>query len=250
VEPQEPAIPGLTLPPVDVQPNSWNQPQANAWNQPAAPEQSLPPVQAAQPSAWNQPLEPTAPAQPSQQAWGAPVAAPDGIDSLFTGAPADAVPDAQPGQWGLAPSDPGTDTRTAAAVDEVAGSSSFWAWVIAISPILAAGSIMYVLLATKSTLTDWPFEAAVAAPYLLVLLFALGDRASLLSLGHTSPRSPAWALLTAPVYLIVRAGETRREDGSGTALTLVWFVSFLVAIGGIVGYGLLTHHALFAGLPT
>jgi hypothetical protein len=173
------------------------------------------------------------------------------MDNLFgTAAAGTAVaPGAQASQWGLATPEP--DSRRGAAVaTEVAGSSSFWGWLIAISPILAAGSIMYVLLTVKPELTAWPFEAAVAAPYLLVLLFALGDRAVLLQLGHTQPRSPAWALLSAPVYLIMRASETRREDGSGTTLTLVWFISFLVAIGAIVGYGFLTHHALFAGLPT
>jgi hypothetical protein len=90
----------------------------------------------------------------------------------------------------------------------------------------------------------------VAAPYLLVLLFALADRAALFTLGHTQPRSPAWALATAPVYLIMRAAETRREDGTGNALTLGWFISFLIALAGIVGYGFLTHHALISGLPT
>ena len=164
-----------------------------------------------------------------------------------------ATQDAQASQWGLSPTDADPGTRrgnaAAAAATGVSGSSSFWAWLIAISPILAAGSIFYVLLATKSALTDWPFEAAVAAPYLLVLLFALADRAVLLQLGHTQPRSPAWALATAPIYLVMRAAETRREDGSGTLLTIVWLASFVVAVGGIVGYGFITHHALIAGLP-
>lgn len=115
--------------------------------------------------------------------------------------------------------------------------------------MLAAGSVAYVFLTAKPAFTDWQFEAAIAAPYLLVLLFALADRSVLLKLGHSTPRSPAWALLSAPIYLIVRAGETRRADGSGTKLTIVWFVSLIVAIAGIVGYGFLTHHALITGLP-
>jgi hypothetical protein len=159
-----------------------------------------------------------------------------------------AAQDPQGNQWGLSPSDAESGSRRQ--VDEVAGSSSIWAWLIAISPILAGGSIGYVLLATKSALTDWPFETAVAVPYVLVLLFALADRAALLRLGHAQPRSPIWALLTAPAYLIARASETRREDGSGTVLTLVWFVSVIVTVAGLVGYGLLTHHALITGLPT
>ena len=224
----------------------------------AAPAQ---PIQPAAPNAWNQPLQPTQPAtpaqanawsqpaQPTQPGWGAPTEPSNDLDSLFaTPTPETGNPDSQPGQWGLSPSnsdDAGRDPEA-----EVSGSSTFWGWLIAISPILAAGAVTYVLLSTSSTLTDWPFLAALAAPYLLVVLFAVADRAVLIQLGHSQPRSPAWALLSAPVYLIVRAGETRAEDGSGTALTLAWFVSVLVAIGGIVGYGFLTGHALIAGLPT
>ncbi len=237
--------------PAESQPNAWNQPvqpeqpaqpvqpvQPNAWNQPVLPE-------SAQPNAWSQPAQPT---QPEQQGWSAP--ATDGMDSLFGSAAPEqvAVQNPQSNQWGLTPSDAGAGSRRQA--DEVRGSGTLWSWLIAISPILAAGAVVYVMLTLKPAFTDWPFEAAVAAPYLLVLLFAVADRSALRQLGHSQPRSPFWALLSAPIYLIVRAGETRREDGSGTALTIVWFVSVVVALGGIVGYGLLTHHALFVGLPT
>jgi peptidoglycan/LPS O-acetylase OafA/YrhL len=171
------------------------------------------------------------------------------MDSLFGGAASGqvAAQNPQDNQWGLTPSDEGSGSRRKA--EEVSGSGTIWSWLIAISPILAAGAIVYVMLTLKPAFTDWPFEVAVVAPYLLVLLFAVADRSALRQLGHSRPRSPFWALLSAPIYLIARAGETRREDGSGTALTIAWFVSVVVAIGGIVGYGLLTHHALFVGLP-
>ena len=247
--PQTPQVPELVQPqPVQPsQPNAWNQPPQEAPTAAAIPPAPL------QTNSWSQPLQTT------QPTWGAPTDPSDELDSLFGGSsPAPANnPDAQPGQWGLSPSSsssPSTSEsgsrRKPEAESEVRGSSTFWGWLIAISPILAAGSVIYVLLSTNSALTDWPFEAAVAAPYLLVLLFAFADRTVLRQLGHSQPRSPAWALLSAPVYLIARAGETRAEDGSGTALTLVWFVSVLIAIGGIVGYGFLTGHALIAGLPT
>jgi hypothetical protein len=176
-----------------------------------------------------------------------PGPAPVGIDAIVS-APATAS-DAQASQWGLGTTT-GTEPQNSPRGQEVRGSATLWGWLIAISPVLAAGAITYVVLATNATLTSWPFEAAVAAPYVLVLLFALADRSVLLQLGHTSPRSPAWALGTAPVYLIARAAETRREDGSGTVLTVVWAASFIVGVLGIVGYGLLTHHALITGLPT
>ena len=252
-QPAQPVQPAQSLPPVETaQPNAWTQPvqpgqpetaQPNAWNQPVQPGQP----ETAQPNAWNQPVQP---GQQDQQGWGAPAPSSDGIANLFGDPPAGqaAVQNPQGNQWGLTPSD--TDAGVHGRTDEVAGSSSFWAWLIAISPILAGGSVAYVLLTTKAAFTDWPFEAAVAAPFLLVLLFALADRTVLLQLGHSQPRSAAWALLSAPVYLLARASETRREDGSGTVLTIVWFISVIVAVGGIVGYGFLTHHALIAGLPT
>ena len=242
-----------------AQPNTWNQPLQpaqpsapagpNTWNQPLQSAQSAAPAQPpapAQPNAWNQPV------QQEQPGWGAPAGPSDDLDSLFGGpTPEAGSPDSRPGQWGLSPSGAdGGSRRNPEAEAEVSGSSTFWGWLIAISPILAAGAVIYVLLSTKSGLTDWPFLAALAAPYLLVVLFAIADRAVLIQLGHSQPRSPAWALLTAPIYLITRAGETRAEDGSGTVLTLAWFISVLVAIGSIVGYGVLTGHALIAGLPT
>jgi hypothetical protein len=254
VAPQQVA-PGPVAPSQPVQPL-----QASAWDQAAQQVNEFSGLTPGQ-NQWNQP---GAPASPGQQGWDAPgTAAPaaggDGIDALFGAAPAtpstDAAADPAAAGWGLSPSGPRSDQGSRrrdaeAAAPETAGSSTFWSWLIAISPILAAASIGYVLVSTGYVLSGWPIEAAVAAPYLLVLLFALADRSALQGLGHSAPRSPGWALLSAPVYLIVRASETRREDGSGTLLTLVWFFSVLVGIGGFVGYGLLTHHALIAGLPS
>ena len=255
--PQQPAAPQYASPP----PSAPVQPlQASAWDQAAQQANEYSGLAAAQ-NQWNQPAaQPGAPAAPA--GWDAPPqAAPqpsDGIDSLFAGAPAAQAPSAAAdpaARWALtpggeSPGQPGRRGSAREAEPQTAGSSTFWGWLIAISPILAAGSIGYVLVSTGYVLSGWPIEAAVAAPYLLVLLFALADRSALLNLGHSSPRSPGWALLSAPVYLIVRASETRREDGSGTALTLAWFFSVLVAIGGFVGYGFLTGHPLIAGLPS
>ncbi len=261
------AAAGSAAPGIPQQPSGPVQPlQASAWDQAAqeiAPFSDLTPQ-----NQWNQTQTPAPGLPPVQeQSWGAPATATpaagqNGLDALFgepaATAPASAAPaetpvaDSTVGQWGLAPTgqdEPVTRRRSADAAPQTAGSSTFWVWLIAISPILAAGSIGYVLASTGYSLSGWPIEAGVAAPYLLVLLFALADRAGLQNLGHGEPRSPGWALLTAPVYLIMRAAETRREDGTGTLFTLVWFVSFLVAIGGFIGYGFLTGHALITGLP-
>jgi hypothetical protein len=269
----------------EIAPFSDLTPPQNLWNQPVQPTSALPPVQesgwgapAATPAAGTDGLESlfggapagtapvsTAPAGtvPAGPAGVAPVGtAPAAAPNAFTGEPAAGgapsfpTADTTASPWGLVPSAPAPETATRrrnaeAAVAQTGGSSTFWVWLIAISPIIAAGAIGYVSASTGYTfnLSNWTTEAALAAPYLLVLLFALADRAGLQSLGHNEPRSPGWALLTAPVYLIQRAAETRREDGTGTMFTLVWFVSFLVAIGGFIGYGFLVGHALIPGLP-
>ncbi|MDQ1542923.1 MAG: hypothetical protein QOK08_561, partial [Actinomycetota bacterium] len=41
----------------------------------------------------------------------------------------------------------------------------------------------------------------------------------------------------------------RRESSSGGPGLVVWFVCFLLAIIGILSYGLLTHQPLIVGLP-
>jgi Protein of unknown function (DUF2510) len=246
-QPPRPFVPPQAAQPVQpLQANAWDQaaeeagpyasltPTQNLWNQPVSADTQLPPVQ------------PVAGTVSTEAAAGGAVGA------LVVGS---AAVQAQDPAWALSPNGQAPEQASRrrgadAAVSQTARSSTFWSWLIAISPILAAGAIGYVLASTGYVLSGWPIEAAVAAPYLLVLLFALADRAALVSLGHSQPRSAAWALLTAPVYLIVRASETRREDGTGTGLTLIWFVSFLVAIGGFVGYGFLIHHALIAGLPS
>jgi hypothetical protein len=88
------------------------------------------------------------------------------------------------------------------------------------------------------------------APYLLTILFAAGDRSKLAAVGHQRPASFAWALLSAPVYLLVRASALRREGGSGNLPLILWFVFLLLAIGGLIGYGFLPGaHALIPGLP-
>jgi dolichyl-phosphate-mannose--protein O-mannosyl transferase len=123
-------------------------------------------------------------------------------------------------------------------------------WIIAISPLIAAGAIGYVL-DTSATLdlTSWMLQVAVAAPYILVLLFAIADRSSLAALGHEKPAAWTWAALTAPVYLIARANVIRREMGGGGVPLIIWAVSVVLAIVGFVAFGLIAQHPLLAGLP-
>jgi len=161
------------------------------------------------------------------------------------------------GQWGLTPSGGGyssvsrngeNGSRSRRPIVE--SSSTFWGWVIAISPILTAGGIGYVVKTSGLSLSTWMLPVAILAPYVLILLLAIADRSSLGQLGHEEPASWGWAALTAPIYLLVRASATRRETGTGSGPAVTWFVSVIVAVIGFVGYGLITGQALVAGLPT
>jgi hypothetical protein len=175
-------------------------------------------------------------------------------------APAPAVTDSAPlsdtadaasaGQWGLTPSGRRSgDGRRLNAPAPVENSSTPWLWLIAVSPLIAAIAIALVSATSGGNPAAWMLVIAVVVPYLLVLLFAVADRSRLVILGFEAPLPWAWAALTAPVYLIMRAGVMRRESSSGGPGLVVWFVCFLLAIIGILSYGLLTHQPLIVGLP-
>jgi hypothetical protein len=157
--------------------------------------------------------------------------------------------DGQPGeasaQWGLEP----RGGRPDSAVDTETRSTP-WVWLVAITPIIAGLTIGYALSQNSK------FEAgnvllivAIIAPYLLGLLFAAGDFSRLRTSGHDAPAHWGWAALTAPVYLIMRAGAVRRETGNGGPALIVWFIAVILAVLGIVGYGFITGTPLVPGLP-
>ena len=93
------------------------------------------------------------------------------------------------------------------------------AWMIALSPVLAlvlgivAAYVYFYVLATP-----FVFLIAAAVPYLLCLLWALGDGRTLKDRGFTPP-SPVFALLTGLGYLIVR--RTRIPGSGPIAMLLV-----------------------------
>lgn len=280
----EPVAPSAWNQPSLQPTESYQAPVQNAWNQPVQDEQPAQPVQAAQPGyteapaaeapAWGAPAD-SAPQSfqipPAYQAPGTapaqPAAPASGLDSLFgapatasaplapadiaPAAPATSTPAEEPAsadgsQWGLVAS--GRRDRAAA---KPSSSSTAWVWIIAISPLLAAGAVGY-LLHTNGNVFDtsnWMFLAALAAPYLLVVLFAVADRSRLAALGHENPASWTWAALTAPVYLIARAGVIRREMGGGGVPLIVWAICIVLSIVGFLGFGLVTHEPLLAGLP-
>jgi hypothetical protein len=95
-------------------------------------------------------------------------------------------------------------------------------WVIALIPVLqiAASALLITVFGLGHNL---PLLLVVwVSPYLVVLGFAAYDRLVLTTAGHERPASAAWALLTAPVYLIMRAIRTTRNTGRGFAPFAIW----------------------------
>jgi hypothetical protein len=157
---------------------------------------------------------------------------------------------ASAGQWGLTPSGRRAgDGRRLDAPAPVENSSTPWLWLVAVSPLIAAVAIVLASATSGGKPAAWMLVVAVVVPYLLVLLFAVADRSRLVILGFEAPVTWAWAALTAPVYLIMRAGVVRRESSSGGPGLVVWFVCFLLAIVVVLVYGLLSHQPLIVGLP-
>ena len=68
--------------------------------------------------------------------------------------------------------------------------------------------------------------------YLVTLLLASADRRKLDWVGYSYPAHWAWALLTAPIYLIVRAASVKRETGRNSGLLWVWIVLAGALVGG------------------
>jgi uncharacterized protein DUF2510 len=128
----------------------------------------------------------------------------------------------------------GMAAATATATSRSAGrGSTAAAWMIALSPLLA---LVLVIAAAYVYLYLWAnpvvFVIAVGIPYLLCVLWAVGDGRTESHRGYTPP-SPLFALLTGLGYLIVR--RTRVPGSGPIAMLLVVaalaFGSPLLAVG-------------------
>ncbi|HEY9498041.1 MAG TPA: DUF2510 domain-containing protein [Terrimesophilobacter sp.] len=123
-------------------------------------------------------------------------------------------------------------------------------WMIALIPLVQLVLSLLVLTAFGTADASWVMAAIWLAPYPVVVGLAALDRASLRKSGHEHTAHWLWALLTAPIYLVVRAVASIRESGGGFGPVLVWFALGLLQIGSIVAVpGLLisTVPAVFAG---
>jgi hypothetical protein len=277
VQPVQPALiePELAQPMVGqptVDQIAWNQAQAALASQAAQTAQAaaaIPPAQPA-PAEVAQPIQSAQPANPAQNLWNQQAAAPAPdwnqpaaasaapMDGLFAAPSAEQVaepavdPSTSPasGQWGLTPSTRRSRAAAAPAASTATSTSTLWVWLVAVSPIIAAALIGVAIKTSGIHFDNWMLPAAIVAPYLLVILFAAADRSRLTSLGVAAPASWTFAALSAPVYLIARAGALRRETGNGGPALIVWLICFVLAIAGFVGYGFIGGSPLVPGLPS
>jgi hypothetical protein len=110
-------------------------------------------------------------------------------------------------------------------------------WLLTITPWLG-GLAAFVALALFPA-WSLPAIGVLALPWLIGVLWAQQDSTRLKDLGHERPARAAWAMLTAPVYLIVRTVRVRREVGAGWPPLLVWCINAAVVAGVIAAVGLM-----------
>jgi hypothetical protein len=108
------------------------------------------------------------------------------------------------------------------------------AWTIAIMPLLqVVASVLLITVAGQGH--NLPILLVVwIAPYLLILGLAAYDKLLLQTWGHKRPAEPWWAVLTAPVYLVVRAIRTYRETGKGFGPIVMWVVASTSILVGVI----------------
>ncbi len=119
-------------------------------------------------------------------------------------------------------------------------------WMIALIPLLQLVLSLLVLTAFGSSGSSGIMAGIWLAPYPIIVALAAVDRHSLKKTGHEVTAHWLWALLSAPIYLIVRAIAAIRESGNGFGPVLVWFALGLLQIGAIVA----VPGLLIATVPT
>jgi hypothetical protein len=114
------------------------------------------------------------------------------------------------------------------------------AWIIAMLPLFQLVLSLLLLTALGMGSNVAVFIGILTAPYLIVIVLAFIDQRMLRRQGVERPAHWAWALLTAPIYLVARARAVIRESGHGIGPVLVWFglgtlhLASVVAIPGLL----------------
>jgi hypothetical protein len=107
-------------------------------------------------------------------------------------------------------------------------------WIIALLPLLLLVLNLLLLLGFGSSLTGWVTPGIWAGSYVLAVVLAIADRASLGRSGYEHRASWAWALLTGPVYLIARSTSLAKVGPLGFAPVLVWAALGILQAGSVL----------------
>jgi hypothetical protein len=107
-------------------------------------------------------------------------------------------------------------------------------WIIALVPLLLLVLSLLLLLGFGASLNMWVTPALWLASYLLVVILAIVDRVTLGRAGYEHRANWAWALLTAPVYLIARSMSLAKVGPLGFAPVLVWAALGILQVGSVL----------------
>ena len=107
-------------------------------------------------------------------------------------------------------------------------------WLIALAPLLLLVLSLLLLLGFGSSLNLWVTPGIALSSYIFVVLLAIADRATLGRAGYEHRASWAWALLTAPVYLVARSMSLAKVGPLGFAPVLVWAALAILQVGSVL----------------
>lgn len=180
------------------------------------------------------PLEspPAPPAPPAQS--------PSSLAAVEPAAPlagsTDSVPILASSAWAQEPASTTTDDLYSNAATRKATVSG---WFIALMPLFAGILSIAAVKGAENypryipaTFEWWMLAGGVVVVlYLVTILLAVADRSKLDWASYARPAHWAWAVLTAPVYLLVRTIAVKRETGRNSALLWVWLLLAAALIG-------------------
>ncbi|MBC7590185.1 MAG: DUF2510 domain-containing protein [Salinibacterium sp.] len=107
-------------------------------------------------------------------------------------------------------------------------------WLIALVPLLLLVLSLLLLLGFGSSLNLWVTPGIALSSYIFVVMLAIADRATLGRAGYEHRASWAWALLTAPVYLVARSMSLAKVGPLGFAPVLVWAALAILQVGSVL----------------
>jgi hypothetical protein len=107
-------------------------------------------------------------------------------------------------------------------------------WIIALIPLLLLVLSLLLLLGFGSSLNMWVAPTIALLSYVVVVILAISDRVALGRAGYEHRASWAWALLTAPIYLLTRSMSLSKVGPLGFAPVLVWTALGILQIGSVL----------------